>query len=151
MTPELARVVAIYEQHCTVMFIADVRVEHATLSTDIVRFGIRIQPVDLVLVADNQVVYTLRGGSRFWTGRSRPRTNRSTEFEHPDIHAPLTRLRRTFARSRDGLRADSSEALVELSFDRGRTTYFSGNDATEPRACLATGRRTAVRGASVCL
>jgi SAM-dependent methyltransferase len=57
MTPELARVVAIDDQHCTLKLIADTRVEHATLSPDIVAFGIRIRPGHLVLFADNQVVY----------------------------------------------------------------------------------------------
>jgi SAM-dependent methyltransferase len=57
MTPELARVLEIVEHDCTLAFIADARVEHATLSPDVVRSAIPIRPGHLVLVADNQVVY----------------------------------------------------------------------------------------------
>jgi SAM-dependent methyltransferase len=55
--PELARVIESDDQGCTVAFIADARVERANLSADIVRYGIRVRPGHLVLVADNEVVY----------------------------------------------------------------------------------------------
>jgi SAM-dependent methyltransferase len=57
MAPELARVIETDGHGCTLVFIADARVQRVRLSADLVRHEIAVRPNHLVLVIDNEVVY----------------------------------------------------------------------------------------------
>jgi SAM-dependent methyltransferase len=57
MPPELARVINLDEWGCTLAFVDDARVEHATFSDDLRRYAVSIQPGHLVLVAEGVVVF----------------------------------------------------------------------------------------------